>query len=74
MNATQTILTFAETRNASLVAPSLHLNAFQLEGAERVYFLKDMYQIANETLNEMKGYDMDLGNLINQIAELANAA
>jgi hypothetical protein len=72
MNAYQTIAIFAETQNASLVIDSLHLHAFQLEGYERTCFLKDMYTVANELLNEMDGYSMDLGNMINWIAEYAN--
>ena len=72
MNAAQTIDTFAATRNVAMIEPSLHLNAFQLEGSAREFFLKDMYHIANKTLNEMEGYDMELGGLINQIVEYAN--
>jgi len=71
MNATQTINAFAATRNAAVILPSLHLNAFQAEGAEREYFLRDMYTIANELLNEMEGYDMELGGLLNAINEYA---
>jgi len=71
MNASQTINTFAATRNVNMIAASFHLNAFQLEGAAREFFLKDMYQIANETMNEMEGYDENLGQLMNQIAEYA---
>jgi hypothetical protein len=71
MNTTQTINTFAATRNVALIAASFHLNAFQTEGAEREYFLKDMYTIANETLNEMEGYDPALGELLNKINEYA---
>jgi hypothetical protein len=71
MNTARRINDYAANRNARLAIQSTHLAAFELEGPARMFFLKDMYEIANDEMN--KEWSSDTAELINIIGEYANA-